>query len=145
MRHYIDVRLFVKGEFRRAGKNSRSAPNQNSRQFRIEISVSVFGASEKVKNAVTSWEGVEHRPHRFGGVEYRLGSREIGHMHGDYLVDVPFPRRVRDELVAAGIAQPHHILPKTGWVSLYVREPGDVDRAIALLRRSYELASRQRA
>lgn len=111
----------------------------------MEITVSVFGASEKVRSEVAGWEGVERRPHRFGGVEFRLGRREIGHMHGDYLVDVPFPRRVRDELVAAGMAQPHHILPATGWVSFYIREQGDVERAIALLRRSYELAARQRA
>ena len=66
-------------------------------------------------------------------------------MHGDHLVDIPFPTRVRDEIVAAGAAKPHHILPETGWVSFYVREDPDIERAITLLKRSYELAIQQRS
>jgi hypothetical protein len=58
-------------------------------------------------------------------------------------VDIPFPKKVRDEIVSAGLAEPHHILPETGWVSFYLREERDVQNAISLLRRSYEIASRQ--
>ncbi len=105
--------------------------------------MSVSGASEQIEQALTTWPGVETHPHRFGGVEYRLGRREIGHMHGDYLVDIPFPKRIRDELVAAGAAEPHHILPESGWISFYVRSEPDIERAIALFRRSYELALHQ--
>ena len=83
-------------------------------------------------------------PHRFGGSEFRLGTREIGHIHGDALVDIPFPKKMRDEIVSAGEAEPHHVLPDTGWVSFYLREPADVERAIALLHRSYQVALRQR-
>ncbi len=106
--------------------------------------MAVHGAGEKTRLAVLEWPGVTAQPHRFGGTEFRLGGREIGHMHGDWLVDIPFPTRVRDELVAAGLAQPHHILPETGWISFYVRQEGDVERAIALLHRSYELALSQK-
>jgi hypothetical protein len=95
--------------------------------------------------AVSAWEGVESAPHRFGGVEYRIGRREIGHMHGDHLIDIPFPKKVRDEIVSAGQAEPHHILPETGWVSFYIREENDVQQGIDLLRRSYEIAIAQRA
>lgn len=102
-----------------------------------------LGASEKIGQAVLSWPQVEAHPHRFGGIEYRLGRREIGHVHGDHLVDIPFPKKVRDELVAAGDAQPHHILPESGWVSLYLHGEADTERAIRLLRRSYELAMTQ--
>ena len=69
---------------------------------------------------------------------------EIGHVHGDRLVDLPFPKRIRDELVAEGLAEPHRILPRSGWVSFYIREPKDVERAIALHRRLYELAVAKR-
>ncbi len=102
--------------------------------------MSISGASEKIRTTLSSWQGIETHPHRFGGVEFRVGAREIGHMYGDYLVDLPFPKKVHDEIVAAGLAEPHHILPNTGWVSFYIRHPDDVERAIALLRRSYELA-----
>ena len=104
----------------------------------------VPGAVRLILETLSSWEGLTVAPHRFGGSEFRLGTREIGHIHGDALVDIPFPKKMRDEIVAAGEAQPHHILPETGWVSFYLREPADVERAIALLRRSYNVALRQK-
>jgi hypothetical protein len=105
--------------------------------------MAVRGAAEKIKQALLSWDQVEAHPHRFGGTEYRIGKREIGHVHGDSLVDIPFPKKVRDEIVAAGEAGPHHILPETGWVSFYIREGADVGKAIDLLRRSYKIALKQ--
>jgi hypothetical protein len=105
----------------------------------------VHNASKTILEALSTWEGLSIEPHRFGGWEFKIGRREIGHIHGDSLVDIPFPKKIRDEIVAAGQAQPHHILPETGWVSFYLREPADVERAIALLQRSYDLALRQQA
>ena len=104
----------------------------------------VPGASKQIIETALTWEGIEAHPHRFGGVEFRIGRREIGHIHGDSLVDIPFPKKVRDEIVAAGAASSHHILPETGWVSFYLKEEGDVEKAIALLKRSYEIALKQR-
>jgi predicted DNA-binding protein (MmcQ/YjbR family) len=106
--------------------------------------MSIHGAGQSIKATVSTWEGITTHPHRFGGTEYRLGDREIGHVHGDGLVDIPFPTRVRNELVAAGQVVPHHVLPESGWVSFYIREPEDIEKAIALLRRSYDLAVNQR-
>jgi len=107
--------------------------------------MSLKGAQTRITDVVTSWPGVTAKPHRFGGVEYAIGKREIGHIHGDHLVDIPFPKKVRDEIVAAGGAQPHHILPETGWVSFYLRQESDVEQAIALLRESYEIAIKQKS
>jgi hypothetical protein len=95
--------------------------------------------------AVTAWPGVERAAHRFGGAEFRLGKRELGHLNGDSLVDLPFPRRLRDELVAAGRARPHHVLPDSGWVSFWIESPDDVERAIALFRLAYDRAVSARA
>lgn len=100
----------------------------------------VAGAGELIHQAVTRWEEIASAPHRFGGTEFRVGHREVGHVHGDSLVDIPFPLSVRDELVESRAAEPHHVLPRSGWVSVYLRNPRDVDRAIQLLRRSYEMA-----
>lgn len=100
-------------------------------------------ARQKIHEAVSKWPGVTSHPHRFGGTEFRLGKRELGHIHGDHLVDIPFPKKVRDEIVAAGRAEPHHVLPDSGWVSFYHIESDDVEQAIVLLRRSYELAEKQ--
>lgn len=105
--------------------------------------MTIPNAHKQITEAALSWPDVIAQPHRFGGTEYLLGTREIGHIHGDYLVDIPFPTKVRNELVAAGQAEPHHLLHDSGWVSFYLREANDVERAIALLQRSYEIAVKQ--
>ena len=106
--------------------------------------MSVRGAQVSITKVVASWVGVTFAPHRFGGVEYVIGKREIGHIHGNHMVDIPFPKKVRDEIVTAGRAQPHHILPETGWVSFYLREADDVEKAIVLLEESYKIAMKQK-
>lgn len=107
--------------------------------------MTVNGAGEAIRGQLLTWEGVAAYPHRFGGTEFRIGKREIGHIHGDRLVDIPFPTKVRDQVVAEGRAEPHHILKDSGWVSFYLREPADVEQAIALFRLSFDLAQKQRA
>jgi Family of unknown function (DUF5519) len=39
-------------------------------------------AIEAVRAAVASWDGVTTHDHRFGGIEFRVGRRELGHLHG---------------------------------------------------------------
>ncbi len=107
--------------------------------------MSVRGASKQIVDTWLTWNGIKTHPHRFGGTEFRIGKRETGHIHGDSLVDISFPKKVRDEIVAAGEASPHHILPETGWASFYLREDGDVEKAIMLLNRSYEITLKQKA
>lgn len=87
---------------------------------------------------VAGWPGVQVGPHRFGGVEFRLTRGELGHLHPNGLLDIPLPRRVRDAAIAAGLAGPHHILPDSGWVSLKLRTPDDLQAGLTLLRQSLE-------
>jgi hypothetical protein len=107
--------------------------------------MSIPGAQRRIVEAANQWTDVEVKPHRYGGLEFRLGRRELGHIHGDRLLDIPFPKSVRDEVVASGQAEPHHILPDSGWISLFLRVEEDVPRAIQLLERSYSLAAAKRA
>ena len=102
--------------------------------------MSVPGAKERIHQAMIECDGVISGIHRFGGIEYKLGKREIGHIHGNHLVDIPFPKKIRNEIVEKGEAQPHHVLPESGWVSIYLHNENDVERAINLLSRSYALA-----
>ena len=95
-------------------------------------------AGQVIREAVGSWPGVTVAPHRFGGLEYLYGRKEMGHVHGDRLADLPMPRRLRDELVAAGRAEPHHVLPETGWISVFINSPDDVEGVIELFRMQYE-------
>ena len=107
--------------------------------------MSMHGAQQEITATVTQWPNMTVAPHRFGGVEYQLGTREIGHIHGDTLVDIPFPTAIRNELVESGQVRPHHVLPDSGWISFYIQKAEDVHKAIDLLQRSYQVASEQAA
>ncbi|HEV3141338.1 MAG TPA: luciferase family protein [Vicinamibacterales bacterium] len=95
-------------------------------------------AGERIRREVESWPGVTTTPHPFGGVEFRVGRRELGHLHGDRLADLPFPVRIREELVAEGRARLHHVMPESGWVSYYMSTSDDATGAIELFRMNYE-------
>lgn len=95
-----------------------------------------YGA--RLKAIVGLWPGVESAPHRFGGVEFRVDRREMGHVHASGMLDLPFPVRMRRELVAAGRAEAHHMLPNTGWVTLRIRTEHDLPAAVELLRINYD-------
>ena len=91
-----------------------------------------------VEREVSSRPEVETRPRRFRGVEFRVRGHEIGRLDGDRVADLPFPVRMREELVAEGKAQPHHLLPQTGWVSLYPRGLEDTSAAVKRFRLYYD-------
>ncbi len=93
---------------------------------------------QAIVRQVSAWPGVTTGPHRFGGIELRLERRELGHLHGNRLADLPFPLLVREQLVAAGRAEPHHVFPESGWVSYFIRDETDVPRVVALFRLNYD-------
>ena len=97
-------------------------------------------AGAQIEREVASWEGVTAHRDRFGGTEFRLGRRELGHLHGDELADLPFPRRIRAMLVETGRAEIHRFRPDSGWVSKPIAGPQDVEDTIELFRLSYERA-----
>jgi Family of unknown function (DUF5519) len=103
-----------------------------------------MSTGEQIATVVRSWPGVEAFPHRFGGVEFRVGRRELGHLHGDRIADLPFPRRVRDQLIAEDRARPHHVLPESGWITVSIGSPDEAERAIELFRMAYERATKAR-
>jgi hypothetical protein len=101
----------------------------------------VIGAGAAIARELMRWPGVTAAPHRFGGVEFRFGRKELGHVHGDRLADLPFTVRIRRELVASGRAVPHHVLPESGWVSRWIDGSGDVAAVLELFRLQYERMS----
>jgi Family of unknown function (DUF5519) len=100
-------------------------------------------AADRIEATVRAWPGVETAPHRFGGIEFRYGRRELGHLHGDRFADLPVGRRVKDELVAAGRARPHHVLPDSGWITVPMGDEAGQATVLELLRSSYERAVAQ--
>ena len=78
--------------------------------------------------------GVRLKVHRFGGTEFvqRDGS-ELGHLHSHGLLDVPVGRAAADSLLPKGRVRPHHIFPRSKWVSFQIETIEDVPFALELL------------
>jgi hypothetical protein len=94
---------------------------------------------ENIEKELLSWPYVTAEPHIFGGIEFRINKREIGHIHEELLVaDLPFPMNVRNELVNSGQASPHHVLPQSGWVSYWIKGEEDIPAVIELFKMRYD-------
>ena len=95
---------------------------------------------ETIEKEILRWPYVTVQPHRFGGIEFHLNKREMGHIHIEGLVDIPFPIKIRDELINSGRVKPHHVLPHSGWISYWFHniEEEDVSTVIELFRMRYE-------
>ena len=91
---------------------------------------------DRLVETVSAWPGVEVGLHRFGAVEFTIGEREIGHVHGGRVLDVNFPKRVKDVLIAEGSTGEHRFAGG-GWTTFYAESDDDIGRAIRLLRISY--------
>jgi hypothetical protein len=85
---------------------------------------------------VGHWRALEVTPHRFGGFEIRWGKVEIGHMHTNGMVDIPFSRKTWDAHIRQGLAGEHHLLKDSGWVTSFLRSETDMLRVRDLLRLS---------
>jgi Family of unknown function (DUF5519) len=70
-------------------------------------------------------------------MEFQFGDREVGHAHRNGTVDIPFPRTIRDALLADGLAGEHHWVPNSGWITFRMRGEEDLRHALWLLRLSY--------
>lgn len=92
---------------------------------------------DDIEQEVLKWEGTCTRLHKYGGLQFDFRGRELGHIHGNGLLDVLFSREVKRALMAGGRTGEHHVFRNSGWTSFYVRTQEDRDRAIRLLRISY--------
>jgi luciferase-like monooxygenase len=92
---------------------------------------------KKLEEILSTWPNVSLHPHRFGGREFRYRSAELGHVHVGGIVDIPFPRPVRDALLAEGFAEEHRWVPNSGWTSFRIRSDEDLNHALWLMRLSY--------
>ena len=92
---------------------------------------------KKLEDTVSSWPQISVHPHRFAAREFRFGNAEVGHVHNGGIVDIRFPRPIRDALLAEGLAEEHQWVPNSGWVTFRVRSDNDLQHAIWLMRLSY--------
>ena len=96
-------------------------------------------ASQQITAEVTSWPGVEAGPGRRGEFAFKVGRREIGHLHGDHAAHFSFPKQVWAELREQGRIVPHPVFPdRSGPAARRIEGEDDVRDVIALMRLNYD-------
>jgi hypothetical protein len=96
-------------------------------------------ASAQITEEVTSWPGVEAGPGQRGEFGFRLGRREIGHLHGDHVAHFGFPKQVWAGLFEQGRIDYHPVFPgKPGYGARRIEDQDDVREVIELMRLNYD-------
>jgi hypothetical protein len=96
-------------------------------------------ASEQITEEVTSWPGVEAGPGRRGEFAFKVGPREIGHLHGDHAAHFFFPKEVWTDLFEQGRVVHHPVFPdKDGPAARRIEDEADVRDVIQLMRLNYD-------
>ena len=93
--------------------------------------------AKALEDVVSAWSHISVHSHRFGGREFLFGAAEVGHVHSNGIVDVPFTRPIHDLLLSEGLADQHRWVPNSGWITFRIREEQDIHHAVWLLRLSY--------
>jgi Family of unknown function (DUF5519) len=95
--------------------------------------------SERITEEVTSWPGVTAGPGRRGEFAFKVGRREIGHLHGDSAAHFGFPKDVWHSLFEQGRIDYHPVFPgRAGFGARRIENDADVEDVIALMRLNYE-------
>jgi luciferase-like monooxygenase len=97
--------------------------------------------SQQITAELSAWPGVEGGPGERGEYAFKVGRRQIGHLHGDRSAHFSFPKHLWGELKAQGRIEPHPVFPKSaGPAARRIEGPDDVRDVIALLRLNYDRA-----
>jgi hypothetical protein len=98
--------------------------------------------SRQIIDELSAWQGVQVGPgNRGASVAFRVGRREIGHLHGDHAAHFSFPKEVWAELTEQGRITEHPVFPgRVGPAARRIETQADVRDVIELLRLNYERA-----
>jgi Luciferase len=96
-------------------------------------------ASERITVEVTSWSGVTAGSGSRGEFAFKVGRREIGHLHGDHAAHFGFPKDVWTVLFDEGRIDYHPVFPgRPGFGARSLGTEADIEDVIALLRLNYD-------
>jgi Family of unknown function (DUF5519) len=96
-------------------------------------------ASQQITDEVTSWPGVEAGPGPRGEFGFRVGGRELGHLHGDVAAHFSFPKSLGLRLRAEERVVDHPVFPgKPGFGARRIEDDADVRDVIEMMRLNYD-------
>jgi hypothetical protein len=96
-------------------------------------------AALAITEEVSSWDGVETGYGKRGEFAFKLGRREIGHLHGGRSAHFFFPAERWEELHGEGRIDEHPVFPgRHGPAARRIETDADVADVIALMRINYD-------
>lgn len=96
-------------------------------------------ASQQIIAEVGSWPGVQVTSGSRGELSFRVGRKEIGHLHGDRAAHFGFPKSIWTALREQGRIAPHPVFPrKEGPAARRIDTVDDVWEVIELMRINYQ-------
>jgi hypothetical protein len=97
----------------------------------------IIKCMDEIEQDLSQWNGVSIHDHKYGGIQFNYGNKELGHIHGNGMLDVLLNRDIKNELIVNGHAKEHHVFKNSGWVTFYIGSRDDKANALYLLKRSY--------
>ena len=105
----------------------------------METTTQTTSAHDVIATEVSSWPGVQAAPGRRGEFSFKVGKREIGHLHGSRAAHFGFPKDIGAALREEGRIGPHPVAPDhTGWGARQTETDEDIEDVIALMRQNYD-------
>ncbi len=97
---------------------------------------------DDVENEVLLWQNTSVQAHKFGGIQFNLSGKELGHIHGNGLLDILFSRKIKSQLLKEGKVKEHHTFKNSGWITFQIQTADDGKSAIKLLKYSYSISAK---
>lgn len=97
----------------------------------------ITDAFERIDKEISNFPHVTKGRHLYGSIEWRYNNKPIGHIHGNYVVDILFSSETKSQLLLEkGVYQNKYA--KNG-ISVYLNTEEDIELAVKLLTKSYQL------
>ena len=95
------------------------------------------GAFREIDSVNSSLANVKKSKPLYGSVEWRYKNKLIGHIHGNRIVDIIFPKEIQSNLLLAPLIAQNKYAKNA--ISIYLRTYEDIDFSIKILTQSYNL------
>ena len=105
--------------------------------LQLDANPTINGFIRQLEARLLGLPGTIAATHRMGGRKFRLGKKEIGHLHWDGDLDILFTKAIGDQLMQARLLEVHKLVPASGWTTFRGAAPEDTERAWQLLLFSY--------
>ncbi|MGH9027159.1 MAG: luciferase family protein [Acidimicrobiia bacterium] len=103
-------------------------------------------ASEQIIDEVSFWPGIRvEEGDDLGETAFKLGNRELGHLHGDHAAHFSFPKSLWDQLAEQDRITHHPVFPdRRGPAARRIETDDDARDVVELFRLVYDRAVSRR-